>query len=235
MSHTAPNSLSMERNSVNNSAYGVQKLQGSRIILLVINEQRTISFVTVGGANLTFQRPVMPGRRDHKSMSWRGNAKDAWQDQNWERKRKFKPILPLVVLGSVRSLADEMEKLGELSMTQWECQQSKMIYFIKTWLQKRLQSLYRADNKVTVKEEWLQCFLTTDGVIMALLQKSVSATRMLKRLAECLSMFLTESCLCYLPSSVCSSAKLLTSYKTPQSIHADLWGFQTKCSITPQI
>jgi len=51
-----------------------------------------------------------------------------------EIRRKFKPFLPLIIRGNVRSLVDKMDELGALMRTQQE-------YQAETWLQEQLQQL----------------------------------------------------------------------------------------------
>jgi len=46
----------------------------------------------------------------------------------WRKRRKFKPFLPLIIMGSVRSLVDKMDELGAPMRTQQE-------YKEETWLQ----------------------------------------------------------------------------------------------------
>jgi len=49
----------------------------------------------------------------------------------WRKRRKFKPFLPLIIRGNVRSLVDKMDELGALMRTQQE-------YQAETWLQEQL-------------------------------------------------------------------------------------------------
>jgi len=49
----------------------------------------------------------------------------------WRKRRKFRPFLPLIIRGNVRSLVDKMDELGALMRTQQE-------YQAETWLQEQL-------------------------------------------------------------------------------------------------
>jgi len=49
-----------------------------------------------------------------------------------EKRRKFKPFLPLIIMGSVTSLPDKINELGALTRAQQEYQQGSIICFTET-------------------------------------------------------------------------------------------------------
>ncbi|KAM9821544.1 uncharacterized protein ACBT44_007089 [Syngnathus typhle] len=51
-----------------------------------------------------------------------------------QRKRRFKPCLPSVILGNVRSLQSKMEELTALNQMQREYRECSLMCFTETWL-----------------------------------------------------------------------------------------------------
>lgn len=49
-------------------------------------------------------------------------------------KRRFKPCAPVIITGTIRSLANMMDELEALAQTLWEYREASMICFMETWL-----------------------------------------------------------------------------------------------------
>ena len=63
-----------------------------------------------------FKAQVMPWNKRQIKMSWRRGCRAGTQ---WrKRKRKFKPFLPLIIMGNVRSRVDKINKLEPLMRQQ---------------------------------------------------------------------------------------------------------------------
>nr|XP_054598774.1 uncharacterized protein LOC129163848 [Nothobranchius furzeri] len=94
---------------------------------LVYNREQLIN---IGMADIIPQlKPQIPNELKRKKRGCRAGAKRR------QRKRKFKPSLPSIVMGNVRSLANKMDELQALSRTQPEYQQCSVMCFTETWLQ----------------------------------------------------------------------------------------------------
>ncbi len=48
------------------------------------------------------------------------------------KKRRYKPSLPVVIMGNVRSLGNKMEELTALARTQWEYRECSFMCFTET-------------------------------------------------------------------------------------------------------
>jgi len=125
--------------------------------------------------------------------AWKKTPKSHWLNRRccgsikgtkWrERRRKFKPFLPLIIIGRVRSQTDRMDKLGPLMRTQQEYQKGNITFFHCDMAGgTTLTSLYSAFRLygTNSKGEGFQSLLTTDGVILDISQRrSISLSQML--------------------------------------------------------
>lgn len=71
-------------------------------------------------------------------MSQRGDIVDVEEEQRGERKRKFRPGLPSVITGNMRSLPNKMDVLEALTRTNLKFQQCSIIGFTGTRLQEHI-------------------------------------------------------------------------------------------------
>lgn len=51
-----------------------------------------------------------------------------------EEKRRFKPFIPSIIMGNVRSMANKMYELTALARSQREYQESSITFFTEIWL-----------------------------------------------------------------------------------------------------
>nr|XP_054604483.1 uncharacterized protein LOC107395178 [Nothobranchius furzeri]XP_054604484.1 uncharacterized protein LOC107395178 [Nothobranchius furzeri]XP_054604485.1 uncharacterized protein LOC107395178 [Nothobranchius furzeri] len=94
---------------------------------LVYNREQLIN---IGKAEIISQlKPQIPNELKCRKRGCRAGAKQR------QRKRKFKPSLPSIIMGNVRSLANKMDELQALSRTQLEYRQCSVMCFTETWLQ----------------------------------------------------------------------------------------------------
>ena len=76
-----------------------------------------------------------------------------------ERRKKFKRFLPLIIMRSVRSLADKIDKVGALMRIQQQYQEGNIIFSLRPGCENSSNTYLhsfktkQADRKVTVKEE----------------------------------------------------------------------------------
>jgi len=92
------------------------------------------SCLHLGAADWAFRYPSNPWDKtpDESNRRHRGCRAGA----NWsERRRKFKALLPLIVIGSVRLLADKIDELWALIRMQAGSEESMNICLKETWLQ----------------------------------------------------------------------------------------------------
>ncbi|KAI3372201.1 hypothetical protein L3Q82_007045 [Scortum barcoo] len=111
------------------------------------------------------------------------------------RRRRYRPILPSIIMGNVRSLPNKMDELAALTRHQREYQECSLLLFTETWLTALTPdtaaeldgfTLLRADRSKESgkrKEEgwqgW-QCLLMIDGVTLGTsLSRSSTAVRIL--------------------------------------------------------
>ncbi|KAF7644468.1 hypothetical protein LDENG_00221520 [Lucifuga dentata] len=73
------------------------------------------------------KRPEIPKELRRRRRGFRAGAK-------YRERRRYKPCVPSVIMGNVRSLANKMEELTALSRLQWEYQRCSMICYTETWL-----------------------------------------------------------------------------------------------------
>ncbi|KAI4873044.1 hypothetical protein NFI96_028699 [Prochilodus magdalenae] len=55
-------------------------------------------------------------------------------NKRWERKRRYKPCLPSIIMGNVRSLANKTDELSALIRTQREYRECSILCFTESWL-----------------------------------------------------------------------------------------------------
>lgn len=84
-------------------------------------------------------RPEIPEELRRKRRGCRAGAKRK------AKKRKYKPSVPAIIMGNVRSLGSKMDELGALVKTQREYRQCSMFCFTETWLHSHIP-----DHNVTV-------------------------------------------------------------------------------------
>ena len=90
-------------------------------------------------ANMAVRSPDIPEeiwRKTHRGCRGKNNQrkrKSKWRQRRLEE-RRYKPCLPLVVMGNVRSLANKMEELTELARSQREYRECSLMCFMETWL-----------------------------------------------------------------------------------------------------
>jgi len=51
-----------------------------------------------------------------------------------KKKRRYKPCVPAIIMGNVRSLGNKMDELGVLTKMQWEYRECRIMCFTETWL-----------------------------------------------------------------------------------------------------
>ena len=95
-----------------------------------------------------------------------------------EKRWRFKPFLPTVVMGNVRSLANKIDELRVLTRSQKEYRECSIMCFTETWLHEHIPDCnasvhgfmtVRADRNKQLSgklEVELQCWLTSVGVIL---------------------------------------------------------------------
>ncbi|XP_060947988.1 serine/threonine-protein phosphatase PP1-beta catalytic subunit-like [Limanda limanda] len=101
---------------------------------------------------LCVERPEIPEELRRRRRGCRAGVKRR------ERKRRFKPCLPSVIMGNVRSLPNNMEELTALTRLQREYRECSLMCFTETWLTELSPDshvnldgfqLVRADRKAT--------------------------------------------------------------------------------------
>lgn len=74
------------------------------------------------------ERPKIPKELRRQRRGCRAGVKYR------ERRRQYKPRIPSILMGNVRSLPSKMEELIVLTRLQWEYKQSSLLLFTETWL-----------------------------------------------------------------------------------------------------
>ncbi|XP_049893944.1 uncharacterized protein LOC126385944 [Epinephelus moara] len=74
------------------------------------------------------ERHDIPGELRRRKRGCRAGV------QRRHRRRQYKPVLPSVVMGNVRSLPNKMDELSALTRHQREYRQSSVLVFTETWL-----------------------------------------------------------------------------------------------------
>ncbi|XP_053493480.1 uncharacterized protein LOC128615428 [Ictalurus furcatus] len=77
---------------------------------------------------LPTERPVIPEEIRRRRRGSRAGLKRR------ERKKRYKPFIPSVITGNVRSLSNKMEELTALTRLQREYRECSIMCFTKTWL-----------------------------------------------------------------------------------------------------
>ncbi|KAJ8371917.1 hypothetical protein AAFF_G00298690 [Aldrovandia affinis] len=97
-----------------------------------------------GVAEMTHQ---IPEELKRNSRGRRGRGRRARQRKTKARreKRRFKPYLPSIIMGNVRSLANKMDELTALARSQAEFRECSIMCFTESWLHKDIP-----DNNVSV-------------------------------------------------------------------------------------
>ncbi|KAJ8402059.1 hypothetical protein AAFF_G00372940 [Aldrovandia affinis] len=97
-----------------------------------------------GVAEMTHQ---IPEELKRNSRSRRGRGRRARQRKTEARreKRRFKPYLPSIIMGNVRSLANKMDELTGVTQSQAEFRECSIMCFTESWLHKDIP-----DNNVSV-------------------------------------------------------------------------------------
>ncbi|KAK0132030.1 hypothetical protein N1851_033180 [Merluccius polli] len=80
-------------------------------------------------------------------VSWDDELKRRWRGcragvKRSSEKRKFKPYIPAVITGNVRSLANKVDELEALTRTQREYRESSILCFTETWLHEQIPDSY---------------------------------------------------------------------------------------------
>ncbi|KAJ8385610.1 hypothetical protein AAFF_G00184720 [Aldrovandia affinis] len=88
-----------------------------------------------GVAEMTHQ---IPEELKRNSRGRRGRGRRARQRKTEARreKRRFKPYLPSIIMGNVRSLANKMDELTALARSQAEFRECSIMCFTESWLHK---------------------------------------------------------------------------------------------------
>ncbi|CAJ1081508.1 uncharacterized protein LOC121656906 [Xyrichtys novacula] len=88
---------------------------------------------------LAGERPSIPEELKRRRRGCRAGLKRRM------KKRKFKPYIPAVITGNVRSLANKVDELEALTRTQREYRESSIMCFTETWLHEQIP-----DSNVTI-------------------------------------------------------------------------------------
>ncbi|KAI4873924.1 hypothetical protein NFI96_008574 [Prochilodus magdalenae] len=89
-------------------------------------------FFASGLAGTEFEAKLGAGfSRDLRRRRWRGSQAGALRRA---RRRRYKPVLPSVVMGNVRSLPNKMDELTVLTPHQREYRECSVMVFTETWL-----------------------------------------------------------------------------------------------------
>lgn len=88
---------------------------------------------------LAGERPTIPEELKRRRRGCRAGLKRR------KEKRKFKPFIPAVITGNVRSLANKVDELEALIRTQREYRESSIVCLTETWLHEQIP-----DSNVTI-------------------------------------------------------------------------------------
>lgn len=58
----------------------------------------------------------------------------AEQEAKVKKQKRFRPCIPAIIVGNLRSLANKMDEPKPLTRSQVEYRESSIIYFTETWL-----------------------------------------------------------------------------------------------------
>ncbi|XP_054866081.1 uncharacterized protein LOC129348770 [Amphiprion ocellaris] len=76
----------------------------------------------------SWERPDIPAELRRRRRGCRAGLKRR------EKRRRYKPSVPSVIMGNVRSLPNKMEELTALTRLQWEYRESSLMMFTESWL-----------------------------------------------------------------------------------------------------
>ncbi|XP_054872156.1 uncharacterized protein LOC111569300 [Amphiprion ocellaris] len=76
----------------------------------------------------SWERPDIPAELRRRRRGCRAGLKRR------EKRRRYKPSVPSVIMGNVRSLPNKMEELTALTRLQWEYRESSLMMFMESWL-----------------------------------------------------------------------------------------------------
>uniref|UniRef100_A0AAQ5Z3V2 CLN6 transmembrane ER protein a n=1 Tax=Amphiprion ocellaris TaxID=80972 RepID=A0AAQ5Z3V2_AMPOC len=76
----------------------------------------------------SWERPDIPAELRRRRRGCRAGLKRR------EKRRRYKPSVPSVIMGNVRSLPNKMEELTVLTRLQWEYRESSLMMFTESWL-----------------------------------------------------------------------------------------------------
>ncbi|XP_070683817.1 uncharacterized protein [Pempheris klunzingeri] len=82
------------------------------------------------GPPLTWEKPDIPAELRRRKRGCRARVKRR------EKKRQYKPSVPSVIMGNVRSLPSKMEELTALTRLQREYRECSIMHFREAWLNK---------------------------------------------------------------------------------------------------
>ena len=88
---------------------------------------------------LAGERPTIPEELKRRRRGCRAGLKQRME------KRKFKPFIPAVITGNVRSLANKVDELEALIRTQREYRESSIVCLTETWLHEQIP-----DSNITI-------------------------------------------------------------------------------------
>ncbi|KAK1903748.1 Ribonuclease HII [Dissostichus eleginoides] len=77
---------------------------------------------------LTGDRPAVPRELRRKRRGRRAGAKLR------ARRRRYRPVLPSITMGNVRSLPNKMDKIAALTRHERQYRESSILVFTETWL-----------------------------------------------------------------------------------------------------
>ena len=73
-------------------------------------------------------------RRTYRGRRGNGRRARLRRAEARRERRRYKPVLPAIVMGNVRSLANKMDELAALARSQREYRESSVMVFTETWL-----------------------------------------------------------------------------------------------------
>lgn len=76
----------------------------------------------------SWERPDIPEELRRRRRGCRAGVKRR------EKRRRYKPAVPSIIMGNVRSLPNKMEELSALTRLQWEYRQCSLMMFTESWL-----------------------------------------------------------------------------------------------------